>query len=106
MNERPARPEERSDPISGNGTHTTAPVAGCAGPRSRSHTSYHVIASEKRWSVVKSGAQRAARVFASQPEAVEYALKVAGPAAVEVVVHRRDGSVARRIPAAAKPASR
>ncbi len=42
-------------------------------------------------------ARRAARVFASQPEAVDYAVKIAGPAAAEVVVHKKDGSVAERI---------
>ena len=58
---------------------------------------YHVIARQDHWSVKKSGAQRAARVFANQPEAVAYAVKIAAPAAVEVVVHKKDGSVARRI---------
>jgi hypothetical protein len=75
-------------------------------PSARSQTSYHVISSENRWSVLKSGARRAARVFVSQPEAVDYAVKVAAPAAVEVVVHRKDGTVAQRISPTAKPASR
>jgi hypothetical protein len=60
-------------------------------------SSYHVISRTGRWSVKRSGAQRAARVFASQPEAVEYAVKMATPAAAEVVVHKQDGSVAERI---------
>jgi hypothetical protein len=81
-------------------------VANATKPSARSQTGYHVISSENRWSVLKSGAQRAARVFVNQPEAVAYAVKVAAPAAVEVVVHRKDGSVARRISPAAKPSAR
>jgi hypothetical protein len=60
-------------------------------------SSYHVISKTGRWSVYRAGAQRAARVFASQPEAVDYAVKVAAPVAAEVVVHKTDGSVAERI---------
>lgn len=70
-----------------------------------SHLSYHVIARQDRWSVKKLGAQRASRVFASQPEAVAYAVKVAAPAALEVVVHKKDGSVARRISTSPKATS-
>jgi hypothetical protein len=60
-------------------------------------SSYHVISMSGRWSVYRAGAQRAARVFTSQPEAVDYAVKIASPAAMEVVVHKTDGSVAERI---------
>jgi hypothetical protein len=74
-------------------------------PKARSEWSYHVIARADRWSVKRTGAHRAARVFASRPEAVEYAVKVAAPAAAEVVVHEKDGSIAQRILPSADPVS-
>jgi len=45
-------------------------------------------------------------VFASQPEAVAYAVTIAAPAAIEVVVHKKDGSVERRISPSVKPESK
>jgi uncharacterized protein YdaT len=83
--------------MSGGATGSRVKVATATGPRTQSEPSYHVIARQNHWSVKKSGAQRAARVFANEPEAVAYAMEIAVPAAVEVVVHRKDGSVALRI---------
>lgn len=77
--------------------HSGAKAERVARAKARVESSYHVIAMSGRWSVTRAGAQRAARVFASQPEAVDYAVKIAGPAAAEVVVHKKDGSVAERI---------
>jgi uncharacterized protein YdaT len=84
----------------------SAKIGNAAGLEGRLKPTYHVIARQDRWSVTRRGAQRASRVFASQPEAVTYAVKIAASAAIEVVVHNKDGSVARRIAPSVKSASK
>ena len=87
-------------------TYSGARGAGVARAKPRVDSSYHVISTSGRWSVTRSGARRAARVFASRPEAVVFAVRIAGPAVEEVVVHMKDGSVAERISPKARPVSR
>ena len=88
------------------GRFAEMPGTEVSGLRAHLTPAYHVIARENHWSVKKFGAQRAARIFTSQPEAVDYAVKIATPGAMEVIVHRPDGSVARRISPQPKAASK
>ena len=56
---------------------------------------YHVIADiNGGWSVVKGGAERASRRFASQADAVECGRRISHAQKTEFVVHRDDGTVA------------
>ncbi len=58
----------------------------------------HVVPNLKGgWSVRATGAERAARSFATEGEAVRFALDAARKAEVSVFVHGRDGMVRRRI---------
>lgn len=54
----------------------------------------HVVPSASGgWAVKSAGATRAAKVFATQAEAVEYARSLARDSHTELYVHARDGSV-------------
>lgn len=55
-------------------------------------TTYSVATHGTRWAVLRRGAARASRLFATQSDAVSWALARSG----DVLVHRRDGTVERR----------
>ena len=62
-----------------------------------SENSQHVVPSSKGgWRVFRSGAGRAARVFDSQKEALDFARTRAKKAHADVYVHRRDGTIQER----------
>jgi Uncharacterized protein conserved in bacteria (DUF2188) len=62
-----------------------------------SKNSQHVVPSSKGgWRVFRSGAGRAARVFDSQKEALDFARTRAKKAHADVYVHRRDGTIQER----------
>lgn len=104
MTERVKR--EGATSMSAKTAPSRARIGNAAGLEGRLKPSYHVIARQDHWSVKRLGARRATRVFASQPEAVAYAVTIAAPAAIEVVVHKKDGSVERRISPSVKPESK
>jgi uncharacterized protein YdaT len=52
----------------------------------------HVIARQGKWAVKKEGNQRASRIFADRDAAVQAAKRLAGTA-MDVVVHRKDGTI-------------
>ena len=57
----------------------------------------HVVPNPKGgWSVVRSGAVRATRVFDSQKDALGFARKLAKKENVDLYVHRRDGTIEER----------
>jgi hypothetical protein len=57
----------------------------------------HVVPNPKGgWSVVRSGAARATRVFGSQQDALGFARKLAKKDRADLYVHRRDGTIEER----------
>ena len=58
----------------------------------------HVIPNGNKWSVRRTGAERASKVFETQGEAVAQAKRLARNQAVNIYVHGRDGRIAKRIP--------
>lgn len=57
-----------------------------------SRKSYHVIANVNGgWNVKRIDAERAARSFASQKEAIEYGRSLSRNQATELIIHGRDG---------------
>jgi Uncharacterized protein conserved in bacteria (DUF2188) len=57
----------------------------------------HVVPNPKGgWSVLRSGASRATRVFDNKEEAVGFAKKRAKKDSAELYVHRRDGTIQER----------
>jgi hypothetical protein len=58
---------------------------------------HHVVRNPKGgWSVLRSGASRATRVFRTQKDAVSFAKKQARKDSTELYVHRRDGTIQER----------
>lgn len=57
---------------------------------------YHVISRSGQWAVTRQGASRASKIMESQEGAVDAAKRLALGKA-EIVVHRRDGTVSKRI---------
>lgn len=58
---------------------------------------HHVAPNPKGgWSVVRSGAARATRVFDKKEDAVGFARKLAKRNGAELFVHRRDGTIQER----------
>lgn len=56
--------------------------------------SQHVISNKTgRWSVRKSDASRASRVFDTQKEAIDYARERAIKGRTEIYIHRKDGTI-------------
>lgn len=53
----------------------------------------HVVPHEDGWATKKEGAERAGHVTDTQAEAIEKARDQARRENVEVVIHRRDGSI-------------
>jgi hypothetical protein len=59
-----------------------------------SKNSYHVIADPRGgWSVIRGGAERASKHFASQEEAVLWGRQLSQDHRTEFFVHRDDGTV-------------
>ena len=59
---------------------------------------YHVISRTGGWVVRAAGAERGSRVMKTQAEAIEFARDLARRrSANEVIVHKKDGSVERRL---------
>jgi hypothetical protein len=59
--------------------------------------SQHVVANPKGgWSVLRSGAARATRVFDNKEDAVGFAKRLAKKDSAELYVHRRDGTIQER----------
>jgi hypothetical protein len=57
----------------------------------------HVVPNPKGgWSVLRSGAARATRVFETQKDAVTFAKKQARKESAELYIHRRDGTIQER----------
>lgn len=53
----------------------------------------HVVPHDDGWATQKEGASRAGRVADTQQEAIDIAREQAKRENVEVVIHRRDGSI-------------
>ncbi|NBC10681.1 MAG: DUF2188 domain-containing protein [Planctomycetes bacterium] len=56
----------------------------------------HVMPSGGKWSVFAAGAQRAAKRFATQQEAIEDAREKARRQGTELYIHGRDGRIRER----------
>jgi hypothetical protein len=53
----------------------------------------HVVAQGPNWVLVRDGSDRVLRTFWTKDEALELARQQAAREGVDVVVHRRDGSI-------------
>ncbi|PTQ84864.1 DUF2188 domain-containing protein [Nitrosomonas ureae] len=59
--------------------------------------SQHVVPNPNGgWSVRKTGASRASKVFEKQTEAIDYARTKARDEKTELYIHRRDGTIRER----------
>ena len=59
--------------------------------------SRHVVPNQKdSWSVRKSGASRASRVFKTQSEAIKFARKQAKKEGSELYIHKKDGTIRQK----------
>jgi hypothetical protein len=59
--------------------------------------SQHVVSNPNGgWSVLRSGAARATRVFDNKEDAVSFARTLAEKERTELYVHRRDGTIQQR----------
>ena len=56
----------------------------------------HGISRSGQWAVTRQGASRASKIVNSQEDAVDAAKRLAS-GTEEIVVHRRDGTVSKRI---------
>ena len=56
----------------------------------------HVVPNGKKWSVLRSEASRASRVFPTQQEAIDDAKKKAKKHGTELFIHGRDGRIRER----------
>lgn len=62
-----------------------------------SRNSYHVIADPRGgWSVVRGGADRASKRFASQADAIQWGQELSRNQGTEFFVHRNDGTIERK----------
>lgn len=53
----------------------------------------HVLPSGDSWKVRTAGAERAAKVTATQAEAIQRGIQMARNARTELIVHRTDGTI-------------
>lgn len=60
---------------------------------------WHVIPARGRWTVLREGAGRATGTFIQRQDAVERAVDLASRSGGEVIVHRKDASIAERLTA-------
>ncbi len=58
--------------------------------------SNHVVSSSSGWVVVKSGARRASRSFATKEKAVSYGRELSKIEKTELFIHRRNGMIQDR----------
>jgi len=56
----------------------------------------HVVFSDGKWSVRRTGATRASRTFATQEEAIEEARELARQEGSEIYIHGLDGRIRER----------
>ena len=56
-------------------------------------SSRHVVRDQNGWSVRKSGATRATRVFEKQGDAIAYAKDIGKKEGVDIYVHAKDGTI-------------
>ncbi len=56
----------------------------------------HVVPSNGKWKVVRSGAERASGVFGTQDEAVRRATEIARTQRTELYIHGQDGRIRDR----------
>lgn len=56
----------------------------------------HVVPSGGKWKVVRSGAERATGVYATQREAIERATEIARSNRAELYIHGEDGRIRDR----------
>lgn len=55
---------------------------------------HHVVVSASGgWSVLRAGASRASRVFATRKAAIDWGTEISRRERVELYIHRRDGSI-------------
>jgi hypothetical protein len=57
----------------------------------------HVMSSNDRWAIKRDGASRASRVFRKKATAVKNARKIASKTLLDIIIHKRDGSVEKWI---------
>ena len=57
---------------------------------------HHVVYSDGKWGVRRTGAPRASRTFATQEEAIEEARELARREGSEIYIHGRDGRIRER----------
>ena len=53
----------------------------------------HVVPAKDGWAVKGAGSLKATKVFATQKEAIEKAIKIAKNQGSELLIHRRDGRI-------------
>jgi len=62
-----------------------------------SKSNQHVVPSPKGgWSVRKTGASRASKVFETKNDAIDYARSQAKEKKLELFIHNRDGTIAQK----------
>ena len=59
-------------------------------------TGQHVLPNPEGWSVKRSGAKRATKVFKTQAEAIAAAREIAQNQKTELYIHRKDGRIRER----------
>ena len=59
-------------------------------------TGQHVLPNPGGWSVKRSGAKRATKVFETQGEAIAAAREIAQNQKTELYIHRKDGRIRER----------
>lgn len=69
----------------------------------QSHSQHVVPNLQGGWSVLKGGATRATRRFASQQEAIRFATAMSQRLGLDLYVHKRDGTVLRKDSFALRP---
>ncbi len=63
----------------------------------------HVVPSSEGWSVIRSGASKATRVFPTQDEAIASATQIARDQKTELYIHGKDGRIRERSSFSTKP---
>lgn len=68
--------------------------------------SYHIIAAVNGgWKVIKSDAERSARNFESQKDAIKYGKSLSKAHAADLFIHGKDGRLSRKMSFATEPNS-
>lgn len=56
----------------------------------------HVVPHPEGWAIKREGAERASRVTETKKEAVDYARQQARQDGVELIIHKKDGTIQSR----------